>query len=71
LGPKDRVIDEGVVKVYVDGSREIRAMWRRDYTRLLFALILIGICLIASIMLLMWKTKRSVFSLSLKSKKVK
>ncbi len=26
LGPKDRVIDEGVVEIYVDGSREIRAV---------------------------------------------
>lgn len=55
-------MEEGAVEVYVDGSREIRAVWRRDYTKLLFVSIVMLICLIASIMLLMWKTKRSAFS---------
>jgi hypothetical protein len=63
LGPKDRVIDERTVEIYVDGSREIRAVWRKDHTRLLFiSTIIIGICLITSLMLIRRRLGRSARS---------
>ncbi|MEM2151239.1 MAG: glycoside hydrolase family 5 protein [Candidatus Bathyarchaeia archaeon] len=36
---KDIILDERTVKVYVDGPREIRAVWRRDYAKLAVVLV--------------------------------
>ncbi len=68
LGSKDRVIDEGTVEIYVDGSREIRAVWRKDYTRLLLTFIIAGICLIVSLMLIRRGLGRNMLSLLWKLK---
>ncbi|MEM2089183.1 MAG: glycoside hydrolase family 5 protein [Thermoproteota archaeon] len=46
LGPKDRIIDERTVEVYVDGLREIKAVWRKDYTMLLLPVTCAGVFLI-------------------------
>ena len=47
LGPGDKLIDPRAVEVYVDGPREIKAIWRRDYSRLLFVAVTTcaGVCL--------------------------
>jgi hypothetical protein len=47
LEPRDKVIDPGAVEVYVDGPREIKEVWRKDYNRLLFVTVTIcvGVCL--------------------------
>ncbi|MCX8183243.1 MAG: glycoside hydrolase family 5 protein [Crenarchaeota archaeon] len=33
LGPRDRMIDERTVEIYVDGLRMIKAVWRIDYVK--------------------------------------
>ncbi|MEM2888192.1 MAG: glycoside hydrolase family 5 protein [Candidatus Bathyarchaeia archaeon] len=40
LGPADIIIDEKTVRIYVDGPRQIRAVWRKDYTRLILLIIM-------------------------------
>ncbi len=42
LEPEDKVVDARTVMVYVDGPRIIRALWRKNYARVL--LLLLGIC---------------------------
>ena len=49
LKPEDRIIDEGTVQIYVDGPRDIRAVWRKDYTQLTLA---ITACIIIGLLLL-------------------
>lgn len=45
LGPKDRIIDERTVEIYVDESRMIKAVWRIDYVKpLTIALICFAAC---------------------------
>lgn len=39
---KDIILDERTVKVYVDGPREIKAVWRRNYTMLAVAVSVAG-----------------------------
>jgi len=42
LGLRDKEIGPGTVKIYVDGPRKIRAIWRKDYSRLLFVIVALG-----------------------------
>jgi len=60
LKPEDRAVGLGIVEVYVDGPREIRAVWRRDYSRLLFVMgaICVVICLGAYLYIRGRKTPR-------------
>jgi len=51
LKPEDKIIDKGVVQVYVDGPREIRAVWRKDYTQLV--LIMAAACIGCILLLLL------------------
>lgn len=59
LKPQDVMVDEKTVKVYVDGPRAIRAVWRRDYSRAI--LLIIGIFGIYLIMA--FYKKRRLFSM--------
>jgi len=40
---KDRIIDERTVEIYVDGPREVKAIWKKDYTRLILVIGVIGV----------------------------
>ena len=44
LGPRDIVIDEWTVEIYVDESKVIKAVWRIDYVKLAVALICVVAC---------------------------
>ncbi len=56
LKPEDKIVDRGIVKVYVDGPREIKAVWRKDYSRLIILLI-IGACIGIAITIFFYKRK--------------
>ena len=56
LEPGDKLLDAKTVEVYVNGQRTIRAIWRRDYTRVL--LILVGTCLVAGVAIAINKRRR-------------
>jgi hypothetical protein len=32
----------GVIEIYVDGPREYRALWRKDYTQLIFLIVIVA-----------------------------
>lgn len=49
LKPQDTVIDEKTVKLYVDGPREVKAVWRKDYTQII--LLIVGISVLCLIMI--------------------
>jgi endoglucanase len=56
LGSRDIVIDARTVKVYVDGPRTIRAVWRKDYTMTL--LTTLGVGIILGVAILLYKMQR-------------
>ncbi|MEM2550202.1 MAG: hypothetical protein QW689_07300 [Nitrososphaerota archaeon] len=58
-GPRDRVIGNGVLEVYVDSPKEIRIVWRKDYTQLIALLIALFI-LIVGVMLIVKRKRISV-----------
>lgn len=61
LGPKDRVVDARTVEVYIDGPRWIRAVWRKDYTRLIYLSgFLLGICIGIGVVFIFRKRGRLV-----------
>ena len=49
LKPKDKIVDERTVEVYVNGPRKIRAIWRKEYSQLILLVISIGV--VAAILL--------------------
>ena len=49
LKSKDKIIDKRAVQIDVDDPREIRAVWRKDYTQLM--LIVIATCISIGIIL--------------------
>ena len=51
LKSKDKIIDKRAVKIDVDDSREIRAVWRKDYTQLM--LIVIAACISIGILFIL------------------
>jgi len=56
LGLGDRVVDERTVEVYVDGPREIIAVWRKGY---IILLLLVGvICAACLIVITLYKRRR-------------
>jgi endoglucanase len=57
LGPRDRVVDARTVEVFVDGPKMIRAVWRKDYTRVL--LLTAGLCLVVGVVSALHKRRRS------------
>ena len=55
LKSKDKIIDERTVQIFVDGPREIRAVWRKDYTQLM--LMVIAACISIGILLFILKRR--------------
>ena len=55
LKSKDKIIDERTVQIFVDGPREIRAIWRKDYTQLM--LMVIAACISIGMLLFMMKRR--------------
>ena len=55
LKSKDKIIDERTVQIYVDGPREIRAVWRKECTPLM--LIVIAACISIGILLFILKRR--------------
>jgi len=51
LKSKDKIIDERTVQIFVDGPREIRAVWRKDYTQLM--LMVIAACISIGILFIL------------------
>ncbi|MGB9896107.1 MAG: cellulase family glycosylhydrolase, partial [Thermoproteota archaeon] len=58
LSSRDIAVDARTVKVYVDGPRTIRAIWRKDYVRIM--LVIVGVCIIASVAAFLYKMKKLV-----------
>ncbi|MEM1990881.1 MAG: glycoside hydrolase family 5 protein, partial [Candidatus Bathyarchaeia archaeon] len=58
----DIIVNDGAVKIYVDGPREIKAIWRRDYSRLAILVICIGIIVIGAVILLLKREKQETSS---------
>jgi hypothetical protein len=54
-GPRDKIIGNGVLELYVDGPKEVRAIWRKDYTQLM---LLVSIILVATVVLIVLKGRR-------------
>lgn len=59
IGSRDRIIENGVLEIYVDSPKEIKAIWRKDYTQLAILLIFLFIC-IAAVMLVIKRKRVSV-----------
>ncbi|MBS7624413.1 glycoside hydrolase family 5 protein [Candidatus Bathyarchaeota archaeon] len=55
---KDIILDKGTVKVYVDGPREVKAIWRRNYTKLA-AVLIAGLTIGALLFFCFKRLKRS------------
>ncbi|RLI40538.1 hypothetical protein DRO64_08860 [Candidatus Bathyarchaeota archaeon] len=55
LKSKDKIIDKRAVQIDVDDPREIRAVWRKDYTQLM--LIVIATCISIGIILSILKRR--------------
>ncbi|MCD6539031.1 hypothetical protein J7L18_10595 [Candidatus Bathyarchaeota archaeon] len=55
LKSKDKIIDERTVQIYVDGPREIRAVWRKECTQLM--LIVIAACISIGTLLFILKRR--------------
>ncbi len=58
LGPADVTIDSKTVKIYVDSPRQIVAVWRKDYTRLLLLSIMIILTACSTIIIYKKHNKR-------------
>jgi endoglucanase len=55
LGPRDMVIDERSVEIYVDESKVIKAVWRIDYVKILAVAL---ICVVAFAVAILYKKLR-------------
>jgi len=55
LGPRDMVIDEGTVEIYVDESKVIKAVWRIDHVKPLAVAL---ICVVACAAAILYKKLR-------------
>ncbi|MEM2930200.1 MAG: glycoside hydrolase family 5 protein [Thermoproteota archaeon] len=66
LGPRDRMVDERTVEIYVDESRVIKAVWRIDYVKLL-AVVLICVAAFAAVLYKKLGTRRTIRARSIVS----
>ncbi len=55
LKSKGKIIDKRAVRIYIDDPREIRAVWRNEYTQLM--LIVVVACISIGILLFITKEK--------------
>lgn len=57
VGPRDTIIGNGVLHVYVDGPKEIVAVWKKDYTQLIIVVAVLLVLVIGIAVLKMLKKK--------------
>ncbi len=54
LRSEDRIVDEKTVEVYVNGERNIKAVWRKDYTLLI---LIIAVCIVACTAIIFYRKR--------------
>jgi len=53
---RDEILGNGAVRVYVDGPRNIRAVWKEDYSHLI--LLILGVCALMAILTILFYWRR-------------